>query len=449
MNKIRSLLFMIIVGFILICGSFMRSESISRTKVTYPLSRDAGNYYMYAYNLRHKHTYSIEIGDFDGLKSTVAPDAVRSPGYPLFLSIFVDARPTKNILKNILFFQMVISTVTIFLSFLLFQNFQSKSFAAVASLLVALSPHLIVMNSYVLTETVFCFAIVTVGLLMSVFLKKPTSFSSIIVGCAVGVASLIRPSMQYFPIPLALFLLFHFDKRKGMLFILLMFLGFVFTFSPWIIRNIKTLGIISDNRLMINFLHHGIYPDFTYAQNTQSFGFPYRYDPRSGEIAESVTSVLKEIKRRFRFEPLKHLKWFMLKKPMTFWSWNMVQGRDVFVYKVSDSPYYLKGCFRWTYDVMHALHIPTVFLCLLGSLMAWLPLKITNCPEKMIYTARFTSMFIIYSTLVHMIGAPFPRYSIPLRPFLYGMALFPSYLFFRYCKKIAIDNRSVEGYISK
>jgi hypothetical protein len=27
-----------------------------------------------------------------------------------------------------------------------------------------------------------------------------------------------------------------------------------------------------------------------------------------------------------------------------------------------------------------------------------------------------------------MIGAPFPRYSVPLRPFLYGMALYALYV---------------------
>jgi 4-amino-4-deoxy-L-arabinose transferase-like glycosyltransferase len=391
---------------------------------------------MYAYNLRHLHTYSSEVGYLDGLKSSVTPDAVRTPGYPLFLSIFVDALPTQNILKNILIVQMIISMVTVFFSFLLFQNFLNKPSAVAASLLVALSPHLIVMNSYILTETLFCFILVLVGFSMSLFLHKPSIYLAIVVGCVVGLSSLIRPSMQFFPIPLALFFMFHLSNRKkSAAFILLMLLGFALTFSPWIIRNVKTLGIISDNRLMINFLHHGIYPDFTYEKNAESFGFPYRYDARSDEIGESAKSVLKEMVRRFRSEPLKHLKWFILKKPMAFWSWNMVQGRNVFVYKVTDSPYFFKDYFKWTYYAMYVLHLAIVLLCLLGSLIAWLPISMIDCPEKAIYVARFVSMLLIYFTAIHMIGAPFSRYSIPLRPFLYGMALFPPYLFFISLKK--------------
>ncbi len=165
---------MLIFGLILICGFLLRSESIYRTTVTHPLSKDAGSYYMYAYNLRHKHTYSSEVGYLDGLKSSITPDAIRPPGYPLFLSIFVDAPPAQNTLNNILIFQMVISTVTIFFSFLFFQNFLNRFAAVAASLLVALSPHLIVMNSYILTETLFCFILVLVALSMSLILSVST-----------------------------------------------------------------------------------------------------------------------------------------------------------------------------------------------------------------------------------------------------------------------------------
>ena len=38
--------------------------------------------------------------------------------------------------------------------------------------------------------------------------------------------------------------------------------------------------------------------------------------------------------------------------------------------------------------------------------------------------ARFISALLIYFTLLHMAGAPFPRYAVPLRPLLYAMAMF-------------------------
>ena len=72
--------------------------TVLNTEVIKPLRADAGQYFMYAYNLRHKHTYSHQVDNPDDLKSPVKPDAVRSPGYPLFLALFVDGLPTKRMI---------------------------------------------------------------------------------------------------------------------------------------------------------------------------------------------------------------------------------------------------------------------------------------------------------------------------------------------------------------
>ena len=418
------------LGVILVCGFYLRNVSVSETKVTRPLRNDAKDYFMYAYNMRHKHTYSREVFDPENTKSPVVPDAVRSPGYPLFLMLFVDGLPHGDMLNKILIFQMIISTLTILIAFLFFQSFLDNFWAAAAALLVALSPHLIVANSYLLTETLFCFLIVVVGWMASIFISKPSIPLAGTIGSTLAIASLVRPSLQYFPIIAAFLLLYQYGRSKGTRFLFVFLVGFILTYSPWIIRNLKTLKVITDKRLMINFLHHGIYPDFTYDEISESFGFPYRYDPRSGETSKSIGSVLKEIVRRFRSEPRRHLRWYALKKPIVFWNWSMVQGRDVFVYRISKSPYFSEGIFQWTYRIMHALHRQILLLSLLGSMVAWLPLSIFNVPEKSIYMARFASMFLIYFVIIHMIGVPFPRYSVPLRPFLYGMALFPFHLLY-------------------
>jgi 4-amino-4-deoxy-L-arabinose transferase-like glycosyltransferase len=405
-------------------------ESVRSTEVTTPLSRDAGDYFMYAYNLRYKHTYSREVVNFENKESPVTPDAMRSPGYPIFLALFVDGLPNMRLIHNILAAQTIVSTLTIFVAYLFFQSFIGKYWGALATVLVALSPHLIVVNSYLLTETLFCFLIVTAACLNSMFAFKPSVYLSIVSGAVIGAASLVRPSLQYFPIVMSLYLLFHYGGKKGTRFFLMILLGFTLVYFPWILRNVRTLNTAADPRLMINFLHHGIYPDYTFDEIPESFGFPYLYDPHSAEISKSLESVLKEIGRRFRQEPLKHFKWFLMKKPLAFWSWDNVQGGDVFIYSVSKSPFFSKKLFKEIHRLMHALHRPLVLLGLLGSLMAWLPLYTLNVSEKSIHVARFASMLLLYYTLIHTIGAPFPRYSIPLRPFLYGMALLPFHLLF-------------------
>ena len=77
---------------------------------------------------------------------------------------------------------------------------------------------------------------------------------------------------------------------------------------------------------------------------------------------------------------------------------------------------------------MHALHWPMVILAFFGSVMAWLPLSRIGLKDSTVFPARVASLLLIYYTALHVVGAPFPRYSIPLRPFLFGLALFPPYV---------------------
>ena len=72
----------------------------------------------------------------------------------------------------ILFSQVIISTLTILFTFLLFDKFLSPLWSSGIVLLVALSPHLIITNSYILTETLFCFLLVVFGCLFCLFAKN-------------------------------------------------------------------------------------------------------------------------------------------------------------------------------------------------------------------------------------------------------------------------------------
>ena len=428
---------------ILVSGFYLRCESILNTEVIKPLRADAGQYFMYAYNLRHKHTYSHQMDNPKDLESPVKPDAVRSPGYPLFLAFFVDGLPNKRMINRILFSQVVISTLTILVAFFLFKESLSSFWSLPVALLAALSPHLVIANSYMLTETLFCFLLVACGFLFCGFAKKPSIWLGLVVGAAMGIAALVRPSLQFFPFILALFLMFHYGWKKGRRYSGVILIGFALAFLPWIGRNMATLGIATDKRLVINFLHHGMYPDFMYEGVPQSHGFPYRYDPGAEKIGGDLPSVLKEISNRFVQAPLRHGKWYLFDKPRTFWSWNIIQGfGDAFVYPVSSSPYFHNKFFRIAHGLMHSLHYPLAALALFGCFLAWFPLTKIDLTRKSLLISRFCSLLLIYYTLIHMIGAPFPRYSIPLCPYLYGMALFTPYILIRSIQKSRASQES-------
>jgi 4-amino-4-deoxy-L-arabinose transferase-like glycosyltransferase len=292
-------------------------------------------------------------------------------------------------------------------------------------LLTAISPHLIVANSYVLTETLFCFILVLTTAIAKLFAERPSVFRALAIGICLGGGFLVRPSLLYFPIVILVFLCLHYGRKQGFFYFAGLLAGFVLVASPWYIRNLVTLNTLSDQHLKIAFLHHGLYPDFTYNGDKNSYGFPYRFDPRSDEIKQNTATVLNEIVLRFQSRPGEHILWFVFKKPIALWSWNMVQGQgDAFVYAVSSTPYEDDGLFRLTHRLARTLHWPIVGLAFMGLWIAWFTGWPYGDNKPKMLLARFISALLIYFTLLHMAGTPFPRYAVPLRPLLYGMAMF-------------------------
>jgi phosphate starvation-inducible membrane PsiE len=235
----------------------------------------------------------------------------------------------------------------------------------------------------------------------------------------------VRPSLLYFPFVALVFFYLHCGPKRGLVYFAGLLTGFMLLASPWYVRNLITLNKLSDSHLKITFLHHGLYPDFTYNGNRKSFGYPYAFDPRSDEIDQNTRTVLTEIANRFQNRPLEHIYWYVFKKPVALWSWNMVQGsEDVFIYPVSKTPYKDDSLFRLTHRLAHLLHWPIVVLAITGFWVVWFAgLPYGDIQPKMML-ARFIATLLIYFTFLHMIGVPFPRYSVPLRPLLYAMAMF-------------------------
>lgn len=411
----------IILCILLAAGFYLRSEFLWQTVVVPPAIRaDARDYYMYAYNLYHHGVYSRDARTLSGPAVTASPDALRSPGYPLLLWFFMGDSSPNVIIARVFFCQVILSTLTVVVGFWVFRRFLTIYWAAAAAVLTAFSPHLIVMNIYLLTETLFCFLLV-----LAVWCAGRGSAAgwASAFGALIGAACLVRPGLQYFVVVAALFWLFKRGRIAKTQIIALAF-GLAVVVSPWLARNKISVDSFSDDTLPILFLLHGAYPDFMYEGRPETYGFPYRFDPRAEEASQSKQAVLSEIMDRFHREPLAMTTWYLLKKPIMFWSWNIVAGQgDVFVYPVAQSPYSSDPLFMWSHRVMKWMHTPLVLLGMFGALIVWLPLTGNMNPRER-GVARLISLLLIYYTVLHMIGAPFPRYSVPLRPFLYAMGAF-------------------------
>lgn len=405
---------------VVVVAAFFRYASVSQTIVSVPIIRDAKDYYHYAVNLRVYGVYSRSAP----ASASPQPDAVRTPGYPLFLRAFAGLQPIDRFLAVVSDAQMLLGITAVAGAYYLFCQFLSPAYAIGAGLLCALSPHLIVLPSYLLTETLFHFMIVLSGIATFHYFRKRTLAWALVSGFVFGLTWLVRPSVQYFPILLVGYCFFYFQNRAEKVNGLWILCGFLLVILPWKLRNLITLGVFSDDRLLINFFHHGMYPGFSFQEISASFGFPYLADPRSPEIGKSLTAVLREILARFLDDPVRYLVWYLCEKPFTFWSWDYVQGWDIFIYKVDTSPFFSNPVFIAVYRGMKWVHYPLVIAGILGTAVSVLAFNPISDKSPKAGYAAFFALMMLYFTGIHMAGAPFPRYSVPLRPYLYAMAMF-------------------------
>jgi hypothetical protein len=106
-------------------------------------------------------------------------------------------------------------------------------------------------------------------------------------------------------------------------------------------------------------------------------------------------------------------------------SWDIIAGMGgIFVYPVETSPYFTLPFFRITESVSASLHLPLTIAALIGCGLVLFKPRALGLSEDNRCIAVLVVALILYFLAVHMVGAPFPRYGIPLRPFIYGLGLF-------------------------
>ena len=431
---------MVLLIFISFAALYLQTKAVFHSEIDHPIRADASLYYAYAYNLDRYNIYSSEKNtNWNEGSSPPKPDAIVTPGYPLLLSFFIDNPNINQFLLNISMIQIVFSLICLPLLFFVLKNFLAPGAALLAVALTAISPHLVNMNIYLLTESFFTFLLVLSLFFISKAADNKKWTFSFLAGLTIGYASLTRPALQYFIVILVPFIWFSFGRRYAGRIIVFMLLGFVLVYGSWMTRNYISLGQTSDSLLVKSTLYHGMYPDLMYQNKLESRGIPYRYDPNVNEISKDRDSVLHEIQRRFSEEPLRHIQWYLVGKPLTLWSWSILAGMgDVFIYPVTKSPYFDNIFSIITHRVMYYLHWPLLVLAFIGCFIAWMKPDRLFLSASSIFFVRLLSLVLIYFTALHIVAAPYPRYSIPLRPVMYGMSVFSGMVLFGHLKNYYI-----------
>lgn len=168
--------------------------------------------------------------------------AYRTPIYPLFIAIIYWILGQNPLM--IIGAQVIIGTLTVWLSYHLGVKILSKPVALLGAFLLAISVESITSVFYILTETLFTFLFLA-GLISWVNgCRKNSKLWLACAGILMGLSALCRPLAVYFPLFLALGLLINKGltwKRRIVQAAVFIFL-FLLSLAPWIIRNIYIVG---------------------------------------------------------------------------------------------------------------------------------------------------------------------------------------------------------------
>ena len=402
----------LLLAIVVLFGIHLRAVAFNDTEIENPVRADAREYFAYALNLGNWNIFSKEYVA-PGSAEAPRPDALRSPGFPYFGKFFV-ADDVESMLANTLRAQTVLQVVAFLFLTWVFVQMLGLGWALPAALLLWTFPHFVSMNTYYLSESLFISMLATaVGIAwVSSRHLKFQMLGWAICGITIGMASLTRPVMEYFPAFFLLFCLFFFRQhwRAVLVFSVCAVVPVLF----WKVRNILAIGDAADQTLLANGFYHGSFPGFMYNDIPESLGVPYRFDPRAAETARGLGATLSLMWGRITESPIEYLNWYFFGKPQFLWQWSGIDGQgDIFIYLALKSPYYSLLDFHLSRIVNHVVH-PFWILLGLGCSVAILAGAVSKHRSDSPFFL-FLALIVIYATLVHMVLAPFPRYGIPFK----------------------------------
>jgi 4-amino-4-deoxy-L-arabinose transferase-like glycosyltransferase len=198
----------------------------------YRLQKDAVEYVSVADNLLSHGVFGSEEG---------VPYAKIPPGYPLFLAgIF--ALSGRSLLA-VRAAQVVLGTITVWLTYLAGQRTFSHEVGLVAALICALCPPFVVYVAPYWTEVLYT-ALALIFILYFVrLLRNPSVGDVSLAGIGFGLSVLVKESLIAFPVALPVsFWWARFDLRQALKYLVVFAVVALLMLSPWLARNYLTFG---------------------------------------------------------------------------------------------------------------------------------------------------------------------------------------------------------------
>ncbi len=406
----------------------LRWYYVSTALVLNPVRGDATQYFAYAWNLVHHGVFAKDAAD----AAILHPDNYRDPAYPFFLALWMKVLGAGDMwYAAVLLCQALLGALTVTLATQLGKYWLPTRWAIASGLLMAVWPHSITINGYLLTETLFGFLCALGLLLLAQACVRRSTWLAAVAGLALGAAALTNAVLLPFGLLLAGFLAWR--KLAPRKICVALAVGALLLPGAWAVRNmqlpIPPAGDSSKGRALQNFVQ-GAWPNYHDAYRKSIFGDAITrastrdtlraVDEEYAALLASPADGAKTIVRRFGEHPWRYISWYLFEKPRELWGWDVVIGQgDLYVYPTANAPFQVSSPWIALAAICRTLNLPLLLLALAALPVAWLCRPGShgqNTPAG--YTSLISVICMLtFATLVYTTLQAEPRYSIPFRSF--------------------------------
>lgn len=173
------------------------------------------------------------------------PNPLRTPIYPFFIAGILLLFGSY---WAVLIIQLFISGLIPLLGMAIVDKvISSKKISIIVGVLLAIEPYSTLFSSIFYTETLFIFLFLVFLFFFFKYFKDPSYRNIIWSSLFFGLAVLTKPTVQYLPVIIPIFIFWHFRKsisKKTIIQIVVFLSIFILTISSWLYRNYEEFGVV-------------------------------------------------------------------------------------------------------------------------------------------------------------------------------------------------------------
>lgn len=251
-----------------------------------PTIKGDDGYYELSRGLLEGHGFSWDA------EAPFSPNPLRPPVYPFFIAAILYFFKSYWV---VLFAQILIGSVIPLLGMRIVNKvIPSRKISTIVGILLALEPFSVLFSSIFYTETVFIFLFFIFLLFFLDYFKDSTYRNVIWAALFLGLATLTKPTVQYLPVVIPFFVLWHFRKNitKEVIMQIAAFIGiFMLTIAPWLYRNYKEFGVVGMSAQPAFNLYVYLVPSVLSIENKTSFAQEYKAFVRKDGFDENTITL--------------------------------------------------------------------------------------------------------------------------------------------------------------